>query len=185
VRLRFIRKLDKASGGLRDGSVDIETGVVAGTAGPEVRAQALFEDRYVGVVRADHPLAGRTVTPASYAEYDHVLAWREGLNLGRIEDVLADAGLKREVVTTVDGFAAALALARGSDLIATVPERHTIGLRGGMHAFALPLPAEPFTISLLWHPRMDADPAHRWLRGRIREACRSVLAEAPALDTTR
>jgi len=185
VRLRFIRKLDKASGGLRDGSVDIETGVVAGTAGPEVRAQALFEDLYVGVVRADHPLAGRTVTPAAYAEFDHVLAWREGLNTGRIDGALAEAGLKREVVTTVDGFAAALALARGSDLIATVPENHTIGLRQGMHAFPLPLSAEPFTISLLWHPRMDGDPAHRWLRGCVREACRSVLASSPALDTTR
>jgi len=185
VRLRFIRKLDKASGGLRDGSVDIETGVVAGTAGPEVRAQALFEDQYVGIVRADHPLAGRTVTPALYAEYDHAVAWREGMNLGRIDDALADTGLKREVVTTVDGFAAALALARGSDLIATVPEHHTIGLRRGMHAFPLPFPSEPFTISLLWHPRMDADPAHRWLRGGIREACRGVLAKAPALDTTR
>jgi DNA-binding transcriptional LysR family regulator len=185
VRLRFIRKLDKASGGLRDGSVDIETGAVAGTAGPEVRAQALFDDRYVGVVRAEHPLSGRTVTPALYAEYDHVLAWREGLNLGGIDDALAEAGLKREVVTTVDGFAAALALARGSDLIATVPERHTIGLRRGMHAFPLPFAAETFTISLLWHPRMDGDPAHRWLRFCIREACRGVLASSPALDTTR
>eukprot|EP01035_Chromulina_nebulosa_P006947 gene6947-9368_t len=36
VRLRFVRKLDKSSEGLRDGSVDLETGVVAGTSGPEV-----------------------------------------------------------------------------------------------------------------------------------------------------
>jgi DNA-binding transcriptional LysR family regulator len=185
VRLRFIRKLDKASGGLRNGSVDIETGLVEGTVGPEVRAQALFEDRYVGVVRADHPLAGRTVTPALYVQYNHVVAWREGLNVRRIDDALAGAGLRREVVTTVDGFAAALALARGSGLIATVPHNHTLGLRQGMHAFPLPFPVEPITISLLWHPRMDGDPAHRWLRGCIREACRSVLAETAALDTTR
>ena len=35
---------------------------------------------------------------------------------------------------------AALALARASDLVATVPERHTGDLRAGMHSFALPLP---------------------------------------------
>jgi DNA-binding transcriptional LysR family regulator len=171
VRLRFVRKLDKDSAGLRDGSVDFETGVVSAAIGPEVRAQALFTDTYVGAVRAGHPLAQRAVTAQGYAEHGHVVAWRQGLDLGRVDEALLAAGLKREVVSSVDGFAAALALARGSDLVATVPEKHTAGLREGMHAFSLPLPVEPFTISLLWHPRMDGDPAHRWLRGCIREAC--------------
>jgi DNA-binding transcriptional LysR family regulator len=30
------------------------------------------------------------------------------------------------------------------------------------------------TISLLWHPRLDADPAHRWLRGRVKEVCAAL-----------
>ncbi len=171
VALRFVRKLDKDSAGLRDGSINFETGVVAGGIGPEVRAQALFEDRYVGVVRADHPLArGGAVTPEAYAAFPHVVAWRPGLELGAVDARLEAAGLKRDVAATVDGFAAALALARGSDLVATVPETHTAGLRHGMHGFPLPVPDEPFTISLLWHPRLDGDAAHRWLRARIREA---------------
>ena len=171
VRLRFIRKLDKDSAGLRDGSVDFETGVVDAAIGPEVRAQALFTDHYVGVVRADHPLAFETVTAKSYAAFGQVIAWRQGLDLGQVDEALAASGLEREIVATVDGFAAAIALARGSDLVATVPETHTRGLREGMHSFALPLPIKPFTISLLWHPRMDGDPAHRWLRSCIRQAC--------------
>jgi DNA-binding transcriptional LysR family regulator len=40
-----------------------------------------------------------------------------------------------------------------------------------MFSFALPLPVRDFTVSLLWHPRLDADPAHRWLRGCVREIC--------------
>lgn len=172
VQLRFIRKLDKDSDGLRDGSIDLETGVVAGTIGPEVRAQALFSDRYVGVVRADHPLAAQKVTAADYIAFGHVIAWRQGLDLGLVDETLGASGLKRDVVASVDGFAAALALARGSDLVATVPEKHTAGLRAGMHSFALPLPVKPFTISLLWHPRLDGDAAHRWLRECIRTACR-------------
>jgi DNA-binding transcriptional LysR family regulator len=178
VRLRFIRKLDKDSTGLRDGSIDFETGVVARTIGPEVRTQALFTDRYVGVVRGDHPLAGRKVTPAAYASFGHVVAWRHGLDLGLVDESLQALGLKREVVTSVDGFAAALALARGSDLIATVPEKHSAGLRDGMHGFALPVPVQPFTVSLLWHPRLDGDPAHRWVRECIREACGARGARA-------
>lgn len=174
VRLRFVRKLDKDSVGLRDGSLDFETGVVGQTIGPEVKAQALFADRYVGVVRHDHPLTRRAVTPEAYAAWNHVLTWRLGLDLGRIDQSLLELGFERNVMATVDGFAAALALARVSDLVATVPEKHTLTLRDGMHSFAIPVPTHVFTISLLWHPRLDGDPAHRWLRNRIREACKSL-----------
>lgn len=172
VRLRFVRKLDKSSDGLRDGSVDLETGVVAGTIGPEVRAQALFTDRYVGVVRRDHPLAHSGVDLAGYAAWNHVVAWRQGLDLGGVDDMLRDAGLDRNIMATVDGFSAALSLARGSDLIATVPDKHTTALRDGMLSFPVPLAVGAFTISLLWHPRLDGDPAHRWLRACVHEACR-------------
>jgi DNA-binding transcriptional LysR family regulator len=40
-----------------------------------------------------------------------------------------------------------------------------------LHSFTLPVPVAQITISLLWHPRLDADPAHRWLRGCVRDAC--------------
>ena len=40
VRLRFVPKPHKDSSPLRDGSVDLETGVVGAATGPEVRVQA-------------------------------------------------------------------------------------------------------------------------------------------------
>lgn len=173
VQLRFVRKLDKSSQGLRDGTVDLETGVVAASIGPEVRAQALFSDRYVAVTRAGHPLVRQGLTIESYAEARHVVAWREGIDLGGVDDRLAEMARSRDVAVTVDGFSAALALARGSDLIATVPERHTEQMRVDMQTFALPVLAPEFTISLLWHPRLEGDPAHRWLRNSVREICRA------------
>ncbi len=175
VRLRFVRKLDKDSGGLRDGSLDFETGVVGQAIGPEVKALALFADRYVGVARNDHPLARRKVTPQAYVAWNHVVTWRPGLDLGSIDQSLLELGLERNVMATVDGFAAALALARVSDLVATVPEKHTASLRNGMHTFPVPVPTPDFTISLLWHPRLDGDPAHRWLRACISEACNNLI----------
>lgn len=177
VRLRFVAKPDKDSTPLRDGSVDLETGVVGKATGPEVRALALFRDRFVGVVREGHPLSEGKMTPARYAAGRHVLVSRRGLAEGPVDEVLQTLGLKREITTIVGGFSTALALARGSDLIATVPERHTAGLRAGLYTFPLPVPVPAFTVSLLWHPRMDADPAHRWLRGCVRDVCSSLFAE--------
>jgi len=171
VRLRFVQKPDKDSTPLRQGSVDLETGVVEGNTAPELRVQALFRDRIVGVVRAGHPLSQGEITPARYAQGGHICVSRQGLDHEPVDDALAALDLERKVVTIVAGFATALALARASDLIASVPERHTAGLRGGLHSFALPVPAPEFTVSMLWHPRLDADPAHRWLRGCVREVC--------------
>ncbi|WP_157269231.1 LysR family transcriptional regulator [Azohydromonas aeria] len=171
VRLRFMPKLDKDSTLLRDGTADLETGVVSSAMGPEVRAQALLRDRFVGVVRAGHPLGEGEVTPARYAQGRHVLVSRRALAQGPVEDALAAVGLQRDVAAVVGGFSAALALARASDLIASVPERHTAGLRAGMLCFPLPVWVPEITVSLLWHPRLDADPAHRWLRGCVQDAC--------------
>ena len=174
VRLRFVPKLDRDSAPLRDGTVDLETGVVGKATGPEVRAHTLFRDRFVGVVRAGHPLGEGEVTPARFAAARHVFVSRRGIDRGPVDDALAALGLEREIATTVGGFSAALVLARATDLVATVPERHTGDLRAGMHSFALPLDIPRITVSLLWHPRMDGDQAHRWLRGCVRDACADV-----------
>jgi DNA-binding transcriptional LysR family regulator len=171
ARLHFLHKLEKSSGPLRDGSVDLETGVIDAAIGPEVRARALFQDRYVGVVRRGHPLSRGKMTAARYAAAAHVHVWRRENDRGPIDDALAALKLKREIVVTVGGFSAALALARASDAIATVHERHTGILFAGMHSFPVPIPIPGFTVSLLWHPRSDGDPAHRWLRGCVLDVC--------------
>ena len=42
-----------------------------------------------------------------------------------------------------------------------------------------------FTISLLWHPRMDADPAHRWLLDCVRDICADQRTAAGYTHTVR
>lgn len=174
VRLRFVQKPDKDGAPLRDGSVDLETGVLETTTSPELRAHALFRDGLVGAARAGHPLTKARITTARYAAGQHVTVSRARLEKG-IDDALDALGLgvHRNSAVVVGGFSTALALARASDLIATVPERHTGSLRTGMHTFPLPFSTPKFTVSMLWHPRLDADPVHRWLRSCVRDACAS------------
>ena len=171
VRLRFLQKPNKDSASLRDGTVDLETGVMGESIAPEVRVQALFRDRLVGVARMGHALNRGKITPSRYAAGRHISVSRDGFEKGPIDVALKPLTLEREIATIVGGFATALALARASDLIATVPERHTGILRTGMKSFSLPIATPEFTVSLLWHPRLDADLAHRWLRGHVKDLC--------------
>ncbi|CAO3439901.1 LysR family transcriptional regulator [Azospirillum endophyticum] len=181
VRLRFVAKPDKEPEPLRDGRIDLEIGVL-GTAAPELLTQLLFRDRLVGVARCGHPiLAAGAVTPERYAACGHVVASRRGEFHGPVDDALAELGLSRSVSLVVPGYPDAMRVVRGSDLVAAVPRTclgnrltagHAAGL--GLESFELPIRAADFAISAIWHPRMQADPAHRWLRETIAELCRKA-----------
>lgn len=171
VRLRFVAKPDKENQPLRDGKVDLETGVVGDGAGPELRVRALFRDRFVGVVRQRHSFCEGEITAARYAAGRHVLVARREQKRGPLDEALETLGLERDVAAIVGGFSEALALVGDTDLIASVPERYAGPLHRGLFRFPLPFPVPPMTISMIWHPRMEADPAHRWLRGCVYEVC--------------
>lgn len=174
VRLCFVPKLDKDSRMLREGVVDLETGVTSASMGPEIRTQGLFRDHFVAVVRDGHALARGALTAERYAEARHVMVSRRGLEVGAIDVALDALGLRRTVAVTVGGFGAAIVLAGESDMVATVPRRHTQSLWRGMHPLRLPFVVPEFTISLFWHPRVDADPAHRWFRSLVAQVCQGV-----------
>jgi DNA-binding transcriptional LysR family regulator len=174
VRLKFLAKADRESNRLREGETDLETGVVSEALGPEIRTQLLFRDRFVGVMRARHPLSKSKIKATRYAAGQHVHVSRRERDGGLIDEALARLDLSREIIATVSGFAAALALVRATDWITAVPDRHTAGLRAGLFSFALPFDLPDVNVSMLWHPRMDSDPAHQWLRRCLLETCREA-----------
>jgi DNA-binding transcriptional LysR family regulator len=79
----------------------------------------------------------------------------------------------------VPSFPAALAIACASELVALVTNsflsneqaRQGGSSRAEAQRFALPVRTAAITVSQMWHPRMDADPAHRWLRGQVHGLC--------------
>ncbi|WP_255602141.1 LysR substrate-binding domain-containing protein [Glacieibacterium megasporae] len=179
ARLRFAPKPDKNAEPLREGQIDLEIGVLGGFA-PELRTRLIFRDRFVGAARAGHPVLANTVTPESYAACRHVAASRRGVFTGPVDDAFAELGLHRETVVVVPGFSDALRIARRSDLIALVPgscfKSNDPGL-DGISQFQLPVQTPEIAVLAMWHPRMDADPVHRWLRGTVIDVCHQVVAE--------
>ena len=59
-----------------------------------------------------------------------------------------------------------------TDLVGLLPRRFGEAGRG-VATFALPISLPDITVSQIWHPRMDADPGHRWLRGMVYETYRA------------
>jgi DNA-binding transcriptional LysR family regulator len=175
VRIRFLGESHVDAPVLREGTADLEVGVIDTTA-PEVRIEPLYEDRMLGVVRAGHPLLhGGPITARRFAEEaGHLTVSRRGKLHGPVDDALAALGLSRRVVGSVSTFPASLFFLRDSDLVGLagtwcVPMTDALGLV----TFPVPLDLPSLPLCLAWHPRHEADPAHRWLRACVRDIATS------------
>ncbi|MGW1322204.1 LysR family transcriptional regulator [Streptomyces antibioticus] len=170
VRLRFLGESHIDAPFLRDGTADLEVGVIDTTA-PEVHREQLHEDRMLGVARAGHPLLEGELTPRRFAEEaGHLIVSRRGRLHGPVDAALAELGLRRRVVASVGSLPASYFVLRDTDLVGLntawgVPLAESLGLV----SFEIPLPLPPLTLGMAWHPRHDADPAHAWLRATVRD----------------
>jgi DNA-binding transcriptional LysR family regulator len=176
VCIRFAPKPEKTSRYLREGLVDLEIGVQSNM-GPEIRLQRLFQDRFVGAVRKTHPLASLpSIGLNDYVSWGHVVAAPDGSLHGFVDDALAEAGMTRKIASVVPGFPTALSVALASDLVAMVPALYLQNphMTEQLHVFELPFKTRTITVSQMWHPRMENDPGHRWLRERVIAVCRTV-----------
>lgn len=169
VRLRFVPEGEEDVDALRDGRVDLDIGVID-EMGPEIRVQKLFHDCFVGLVRRGHVLCEGEVTAERYAAQTHVAMSRRGIGQGPIDRRLGELGLARFVAVVVSTMPEAVSLAMNSDLVASVPERMAQVAKLDAFIFPLPVRTEAITIAYAWHPRFEADRAHSWLRGCVRQA---------------
>ncbi|WP_265646013.1 LysR family transcriptional regulator [Verminephrobacter aporrectodeae] len=171
ARLRFIADSDGDLASLREGQVDLDIGAIHDR-GQEIETELLFEQSLLGAVRKGHPmLAAGPMTLERFAAERHVAVLHRGKPGSPIDGKLAEVGQQRFVVLTVPSPYAALMAAARSDLVATAPARFAQSVQRPLHltTFQLPLQLAPERVAQAWHPRFSADPAHRWLRGCIRD----------------
>jgi len=177
VALDYSPNLPSDPDDLREGRVDLAIGVYH-RAAPELRRTTLFHDRFVCVVRADHPRVKRKPSLERFAAMEHVLVAPRFQPGSVVDHALAERGLERRVARVVPYFLAALHLVAGSDYVLTVSERlaRAEAERFGLRVVGSPLPLERYPIHALWHPRLDADGAHRWLRQVLVDAAAGLSA---------
>ncbi|WP_433654287.1 LysR family transcriptional regulator [Nocardia sp. CA-128927] len=172
VTLRFVTEGTESIEALRDGSVDLDIGAGDVTA-PDIQSALLYRERLVGIVRADSPLGrNRRPTLAQLCQFPHVSASRRGRARGPLDDALDAAGLQRRVAAVVPISAIAALLVSTSNYVGMVPQRlaEQYGEALGIRWFPIAAELPEMEIRLLWHARLDADPAQRWLRDTIRDA---------------
>ncbi|WP_156680769.1 LysR family transcriptional regulator [Sphingomonas profundi] len=152
---------------------------VAGEMADAVRTQVLAEDRFVAVVDADHPLDGAATLDQLLA-YPHVATQFPG-SRWTVEDIgMSGLSERHPPRVRVASFLAIGRMVRGTDAVGIIPARLAdLALAGGgLRTVTLPAGFRGVSIRLLWHARLDADPAQTWLRGLIVAACANLTRSA-------
>lgn len=131
-----------------------------------VRSEVLFEEDNVCIASANHPSIKSRISIRQYAAARHAAVFYKSEGPGVIDTILAQKDLTRQLAVLAPHFASVPFIVAESDLIATVPRRLALCFHKALKLQVLPMPftLPPFRLSMLWHERVDSDPAHRWLR---------------------
>ncbi|MFO0674817.1 MAG: LysR family transcriptional regulator [Polyangiaceae bacterium] len=178
VRLRFVPNTLDDPAALRDEGSDLAVGIY-GELPQEMRHRRLLTDRFVCVVRKGHPSADTRLTLEQFVALPHIQVAPRGKPGGYLDDVLAERGLARTVARAVPYFVTALQLAAETDYVLTISERIAQRFAGplSLDVREVPLKLRPYALSLVWHPRVDAEAGHRFLRDVFLRASRHAAAE--------
>ncbi len=159
---------------LERGEIDLFIGTMQ-DATPNLIGRTLFDEEFLTAQRIDHPRGTEPLTLDRFCELDHLLISTSGGQFnGMIDETLAELGRTRHVSVSVQSYALAPLILGSTDCICTLPRRFLERFTASLDLFSPPLVLPRFTMQLFWHPTMNADPAHRWLRTMVRQACSST-----------
>lgn len=168
--------ISRLSDRLASGAIDLVLAVHLGSS-EGLRRETLLTDDYVCLVRRGHPLARRKRARIDdYAAHGHLAYTPVGFVPPPISEAVPGFASTSGIRASVPYLLALPEVVRSTDLVATVPRRllsAPIDLRGVVTLEA-PRELPPVVDSLWWHPRFDSDPAHQWLRERVREALAGI-----------
>ncbi|WP_067222080.1 LysR family transcriptional regulator [Stappia indica] len=159
---------------LDDGEIDMAIGV-AGELEARHRAMPLYSDRLVGIARRGR-FGPQGPSLEQFVAAEHVLVTPRNATGGSLDRELANRGLSRRVFLTLPQFIMAPYAVAKADLVSCLPARIALAKAEmlDLEIFEPPVALDDFTVSLIWHGRDDAEPAHRWLRETVADVVREV-----------
>ncbi len=157
------------------GRIDLLLYADDGNVPTHLARQILFEEEFVCVVAKSSPYAHK-LTLHQYLGGLHVGVNTLAGSQTVPDQTLAAGGLMRNCPFRVPFFAEAIRTVAGTDLIATVPKRIAVheALNAELRLVKAPKPIGRFTYLMAWHPRMESDAAHIWLRNAVNKIAEAV-----------
>jgi DNA-binding transcriptional LysR family regulator len=176
VRLEFVALRNSGFEDLTRGGLDLLLSTDDTYPPSQLQSEVIYKEELVCVVAAKSAYTQR-LTIKQYLEAEHV--GLSGVAGSRFipEKRLGAKGHKRRVVIRVPTSAATIQCVAGTMLIATVPKRSALIEQHNPAIKILQPPAQlsAFEHFMIWHPRLNKDAAHVWLRTAILQVAKTSL----------
>jgi DNA-binding transcriptional LysR family regulator len=140
-----------------------------------LQTEVIYEEELVCIVAADAPYR-RQVTLEQYLAAEHIGVDVVEGSQHIPEKRLAAHGQRRRTVITLPYFGAATKCIPGTKLILTAPKRFAALESENSKIKVMKAPEEitGFKYLMIWHPRVNTDAAHAWLRSEIRRIGKEI-----------
>ena len=160
-------------------SQEIDFGISAISEVPDRYGNEIcIEDKYVLLMRTNHPLSKGTITNDRFVNARHMVISPRGETHGFVDDDLAEIGMKRTIAMTVNHFSSAPGILANSDLILTAPKRFADAFAP---LYSLITRPAPFTgdqtfssVKLIWHKKLANHSGHIWFRKYLQTVASSL-----------
>jgi DNA-binding transcriptional LysR family regulator len=168
---------------LCDGRADVALGYLWDL--PDViTAARLYEEGYLVAGSDKNIPRAPSLTLAAYCACNHIIVSPAGDLRGIVDERLEALGRSRRIVLGFPSFLPALAAAKASDALVTMPSRiaATFAKGFGLVTAKPPLEVRRYGVSVYWHRRNEHNPQLSWLRGQLHLLCTSpsLLQSPPA-----
>ena len=144
---------------------------------PHLRSEWLFDEELVCVCRNGHPIldASNNFDYDTLIAFPHLVVSSTGGRKAAFDIWLGERGIEREVKVSVGAFSAVPELLVASDMIGVFTKRLVGRFQEnyGLSYVDLPFDLGPLGHFLVWPARFDGDERQIWLRGLIRDICKS------------
>ena len=132
---------------------------------PDLTSRLLYRDRYICVARKNHPLKARRISVKQLCAFDHLLVDPSGTSFsGVIDAVLGKSHHRRRVAMAVPTFHLLFDILGSDNFIAFVPDGLLRKRRSDLRIFETDLALPAMEVLASWHPRLNGDAQHKWLR---------------------
>ena len=140
-----------------------------------LQTEVIYEEELVCVVAAESPCR-RQLTLKQYLAAEHISVDIVEGSQYIPEKRLAAHGHRRRAVITLPYFGAAMRCISGTKLVLTAPKRFVMAASEDRAIRILKAPPEitGFKYLMIWHPRVNTDAAHIWLREQISRIGKSI-----------
>ena len=149
---------------------------------PEVSIVPMGPVDLVVVARRKHPLIGNKLEAAALNEMSHIALAVDLRGLTQVDRELMVHGIRRHIVMSVSRLWSMPSIVAQTDLVGMIPRAFAnhVAAHYDIEIHDLPVAISDQHLYMMWNTKLDADPAHKWVREQMLKTAATVLKSATA-----